>query len=154
MTDEELRTLVASLATSTASNAAEARANTEAIRESRIAAESRYEALDRQTRANAEAIRELNTGLASLQASAESQARSIEFMRENMTHNTETVASSLELAAASQRTAAAAMELSAQTSRNLDRLENDIADLQQMMGIVIRDNQADRGRITRLEEQD
>jgi hypothetical protein len=44
------------------------------------------------------------------------------------------------------------MELSANTSRNLDRLEQDIADLQQMMGIVIRDNQADRSRITRLEE--
>jgi hypothetical protein len=35
MTDEELRTLVASLATSTANNAAEARANAEAIRELR-----------------------------------------------------------------------------------------------------------------------
>jgi methyl-accepting chemotaxis protein len=98
----------------------------------------------------------------------QSQARSIESMRENISYNTETMASALELSALSQRTAAAAQEsaaasqaiaaealqLSAQTSRNLDRLENDIADLQQMMGIVIRDNQADRGRITRLEGQE
>ena len=107
MTDEELRTLVASLATATAS----------------------------------------------LQASSESQARSIEAMRESISFNTETVASSLELAAASQRTAAAAMDLSANTSRNLDRLENDIADLKQIVGIVIKDNQADQARITGLEGQ-
>jgi methyl-accepting chemotaxis protein len=75
-----------------------------------------------------------------------------EDMRENMSYNTQAVADGLELAAASNRTAAAAMELSANTSRNLDRLEQDIADLQQMMGIVIRDNQADRSRITKLEE--
>jgi hypothetical protein len=61
-----------------------------------------------------------------------------------MTYNTETMASALELAALSQRSAAAAMELSANTSRNLDRLENDIADLKQIVGIVIRDNQAER----------
>ncbi len=65
--------------------------------------------------------------------------------------------SALELAELSQRSAAVAqqsvaMELSANTSRNLDRLENDLADLKQIVGIVIRDNQADRGRITKLEE--
>jgi methyl-accepting chemotaxis protein len=131
MTDEELRTLVASLATSTASN-------TEAIKE----------------------LRE------TLRDDAESQARRIEMMWEGMSYNTDIMANALELSAISQRTAAAAQEsaaasqqlaaealqLSANTSRNLDRLENDIADLKQIVGIVIRDNQADRGRITRLEE--
>jgi methyl-accepting chemotaxis protein len=140
MTDEELRTLVASLATSTASN-------TEAIKELRATVES-------QERTMIEGF--------------QSQARSLESMRENISYNTETMATALELSALSQRTAAAAQEsaaasqaiaaealqLSAQTSRNLDRLENDIASLQQMMGIVIRDNQADRGRITRLEGQE
>jgi methyl-accepting chemotaxis protein len=82
----------------------------------------------------------------------DSLTQRFEDIRENMSYNTQAVADGLELAAASNRTAAAAMELSANTSRNLDRLEQDIADLQQMMGIVIRDNQADRSRITRLEE--
>jgi CO dehydrogenase/acetyl-CoA synthase alpha subunit len=140
MTDEELRTLVASLATSTANNAAEAHANAEAIRELRTTVEAQE--------------RVMTEGFATLRYNTDSQARNMEMMRENISYKTETIASSLELAAASQRTAAAAMELSAQTSRNLDRLENDIADLQQMMGIVIRDNQADRGRITRLEGQE
>jgi methyl-accepting chemotaxis protein len=85
-------------------------------------------------------------------AAIDSLTQRFEDMRENMSYNTQAVADGLELAAASNRTAAAAMELSANTSRNLDRLEQDIADLQQMMGIVIRDNQADRSRITRLEE--
>ncbi len=132
MTDEELRTLVASLAISTANNATEARANTEAIRELR----------------------------ATLTDSAERQARSIEALREGMSYNTEIMANALELSAISQRTAAAAQEtaaealqLSANTSRNLDRLENDIADLQQMMGIVISESRADRRRITQIEGQ-
>jgi hypothetical protein len=129
MTDEELRTLVASLAISTANNAVEAQANTEAVKE-------------------------LKTSLATLQASSESQLRSIEMMREGMSYNTGIMANALELSAISQRTAAEALQLSANTSRNLDRLENDIADLKQIVGIVIRDNQADRGRITRLEEQE
>jgi hypothetical protein len=71
-----------------------------------------------------------------------------------MSFNTETVASALELAAE-------ALKLSANTSRNLDRLESDITDLKQIVGIVIRDNQADsfacakgdRARITGLECQ-
>jgi predicted nucleic acid-binding Zn-ribbon protein len=124
MTDEELRTLVASLATSTANNAAEARANTEAIKELR----------------------------ATLTDSTESQARSIEALREGMSYNTDIMANALELSAISQKTAAEALQLSANTSRNLDRLESDIADLKQIVGIVIRDNQADRTRITRLED--
>jgi methyl-accepting chemotaxis protein len=92
-------------------------------------------------------------------AAIDSLAQRFEDTRESLSYNTQAVADGLELAAASNRTAAnglelaaAAMELSANTSRNLDRLEQDIADLQQMMGIVIRDNQADRSRITRLEE--
>jgi methyl-accepting chemotaxis protein len=161
MTDEELRTLVASLATSTANNERESRVNAEAIRELRVTVETQG--------------RVMTDGFATLRDSAETQARSIEALREGMTYNTETMASALELAALSQRsaaeaqrsaaaaqetaaaaleTAAAAMELSANTSRNLDRLENDIADLKQIVGIVIRDNQADRGRITRLEDQE
>ncbi len=120
MTDKELRTLVASLAVSTANNATEARTNTEAIRD-------------------------LTNGLTSLRETAESQARSIELMREGMTYNTETVANSLELAAE-------ALKLSASTARNLDHLRNDITEMKQMLGIVISDNKADRGRITKLEE--
>jgi methyl-accepting chemotaxis protein len=153
MTDDELRTLVANLAISTASN-------TEAIRESRTAADGRYEALERQGLTMLE-------GLASLQASSESQARSIESIREGMSFNTQTMASALELAAAAQRTAAAAqetaaavMELSANTSRNIDRLErninrteNNIDRLEQMVEIIIKDNQADRARISGLEGQ-
>jgi methyl-accepting chemotaxis protein len=94
---------------------------------------------------NAEAI-------SSLGASIEFQAQSIENMRENMSYNTQTVADGLKLAAAANQTAAAVMEMSANTSRNLDRLERDIADLKQIVGIVIRDNQADRSRISRLED--
>jgi hypothetical protein len=63
-----------------------------------------------------------------------------------MRFNTETVASALELAAE-------ALKLSANTSRNLDRLEQDITDLKQIVGIVIRENQANRTRITRIEGQ-
>jgi hypothetical protein len=126
MTDEELRTLVASLAVSTTGNA-------EAIRELR------------------ETLRENTESQA---RNAESQARSIEALREGMSYNTEIMTNALELSALSQKTAAEALQLSANTSRNLDRLESDIADLKQIVGIVIRDNQADRGRITRLEEQE
>jgi methyl-accepting chemotaxis protein len=114
MTDEELRTLVGSLATATASN-------TEAVK--------------------------------ALTATAEIQARNIETIRESMTYNTETVASSLELAAE-------ALKLSANTSRNIDRLErninrteNNIDRLEQMVEIIIKDNQADRARISGLEGQ-
>jgi methyl-accepting chemotaxis protein len=133
MTDEELRTLVASLAVSTTGNA-------EAIRELR---ETLRENTESQAR-NAE----------SQARNAESQARSIEALREGMSYNTEIMTNALELSALSQKTAAEALQLSANTSRNLDRLESDIADLKQIVGIVIRDNQADRSRITRLEEQE
>ncbi len=98
-------------------------------------------------------VANLATATASLQASAESQAKSIESMRENITYNTQTMADALEIAALSQRSAAAATELSANTSRNLDRLEQDISEMKQMIGILISENQADRTRITRLEEQ-
>jgi ActR/RegA family two-component response regulator len=100
-----------------------------------------------------------------------SQARSIESLRESASYNTETIATALELAAISQRTAAAAqetaaatqataastaaanMELSANILRAIDKSEQNIARLEQMMGIVIGEGRADRGRITRLEGQ-
>jgi hypothetical protein len=139
MTDNELGVYLANLAATAASNT---------------------EAITRQ----AESIRELRT---TMTEGFESQARSIESLRESVSYNTETMATALELAAISQRTAAAAqesaaaaqvtaaaaMELSANTSRNIDKLTLDIARLEQMMGIVIKDGQADRGRITRLEGQ-
>jgi methyl-accepting chemotaxis protein len=132
MTDDELRTLVVS--------------NAEATRELRATVE-------RQSQQSENQGRTITEGLASLQASSESQLRSIESMRESITYNTDIMANSLELAATSQKTAAEALQLSANTSRNLDRLERNIDRLEEMMGIVIRDNQADRTRITRLEGQ-
>jgi methyl-accepting chemotaxis protein len=132
MTDDELRTLVVS--------------NAEATRELRATVE-------RQSQQSENQGRTIGEGLASLQASSESQLRSIESMRESISYNTDIMANALELAATSQKTAAAAMELSANTSRNLDRLESDIADLKQIVGIVIRDNQADRARFSKLEGQ-
>jgi hypothetical protein len=69
MTDEELRTLVASLAVSTTGNA-------EAIRELR------------------ETLRENTESQA---RNAESQARSIEALREGMSYNTEIMTNALEL---------------------------------------------------------
>jgi methyl-accepting chemotaxis protein len=134
MTDDELKALVANLAIATTRN-------TEAIDRNAAAIDRNATAIDR----NATAIDRNATAISSL-------TQRFEDMRESLSYNTQAVADGLELAAASNRTAAAAMELSANTSRNLDRLEQDIADLQQMMGIVIRDNQADRSRINRLEE--
>jgi methyl-accepting chemotaxis protein len=139
MTDDELRTLVGNLAVATAGN-------TEATRELRATVERQSQQAENQGRT-------ITEGLASLQASSESQLRSIESMRESISYNTDIMANALELAATSQRTASAAMELSANTSRNLDRLERNIDRLEEMMGIVIRDNQADRARISRLEGQ-
>jgi methyl-accepting chemotaxis protein len=153
MTDDELRTLVGDLAVATAGN-------TEATRELRATVE-------RQSQQSENQRHTITEGLASLQAISESQLRSIESMRESISYNTDIMANALELSAISQRTAAAAQEsaaasqqlaaealqLSANTSRNLDRLERNIDRLEEMMGIVIRDNQADRARITGLEGQ-
>jgi hypothetical protein len=139
MTDEELKTLVAS--------------NAEATRELRATVERQAQRSENEGRTTAEGLASLKEGLASLQASSESQLKSIESMRESITYNTDIMANALELSAASQRTAAEALQLSANTSRNLDRLESDIADLKQIVGIVIRENQADRTRITNLEGQ-
>ncbi len=139
MTDDELRIYLANLAATAASNT---------------------EAITRQ----AESIRELRI---TMTEAFESQARSIESMRESISYNTDIMATALELAAISQRTAAAAqesaaasqvtaaaaLELSANTSRNLDRQEQDTAELKQMIGILIRDNQSDRVRFSRLEGQ-
>jgi capsid protein len=126
MTEEELRTLIGNLAVSTASN-------TEANRELRAIVESQE--------------RVMTEGFASLTATAESQARSIESMRESVSYNTEMVTSALTLVSE-------ALKLSANTSKNLDRLEIDIADLKQIVGIVISESQADRVRFSRLEGQD
>jgi capsid protein len=126
MTEEELRTLIGNLAVSTASN-------TEANRELRAIVESQE--------------RVMTEGFASLTATAESQARSIESMRESVSYNTEMVTSALTLVSE-------ALKLSANTSKNLDRLEIDIADLKQIVGIVISESQADWVRFSRLEGQD
>jgi hypothetical protein len=140
MTDNELGVYLANLAATAASQA-------ESIKELRISSENQANA----SREQAESIRELRT---TMTEGFESQARSIESLRESISYNIDTMASALELSAASQRTAAAAMELSASTSRNIDRLEQNIARSEQMLGILIRENQADRNRITRLEGQD
>ncbi len=110
---------------------------------------------------NAEAI-------ASLQTTAEVQLRAIESQRENIGSNAQMMADAMEMAAIaqqmvavtqqmaaksqetasqSQETAAIALRMSAETTRNIDRLE-------QMVEIIIRDNQADRTRISGLEGQE
>jgi hypothetical protein len=140
MTEEELRTLIGNLAVSTASN-------TEANRELRAIVESQGESI-RELRAAVESQERVMTeGFTSLTATAESQARSIESMRESVSYNTEMVTSALTLVSK-------ALKLSANTSKNLDRLEIDIADLKQIVGIVISESQADRVRFSRLEGQD
>jgi methyl-accepting chemotaxis protein len=153
MTDEELRTLVGSLAVATASNTEAIARQVESIRELRVTMTEGFESQSR----NIESMRE----------GFESQSRNIESMREGMSYNTDAMATALELAAISQRTAAAAqesaaasqvtaaaaLELSANTSRNLDRQEQDTAEMKLMIGILIRENQADRVRFSRLEGQ-
>jgi methyl-accepting chemotaxis protein len=141
MTDDELRALVAGLAVATAKN-------TEAIDRNTANIDRNAAAIDR----NAAAIDRNAATIDRNAAAINSLAQRFEDVRENMTYNTQAVADGLELAAASNRTAAAAMELSANTSRNLDRLEQDISDLKQIVGIVIDDSRADRSRITNLEE--
>jgi ribosomal protein L18E len=121
MTNDELRTLVASLAIATARNTENIDRNTEAVN--------------------------------SLRESIQIQARSIENIQENLSYNTQVVADGLELAAASNRTAAAAMEFSANTMRAIDKLGDEISDLKQIVGIVINDSRADRSRIVNLEDQ-
>jgi hypothetical protein len=134
MTTEELQALVAR--------------NAEAIASLQITVENQgrinTEAIESQGRINAEAI-------ASLRDTAEVQLRTIESQRENIGSNAQMMADAMTMAAISQQTAAQSQEtaaialrMSAETTRNIDRLE-------QMMGIVIRDNQADRERIRRLE---
>jgi hypothetical protein len=132
MTDEELRTLVGNLAVATASNTEAIARQAEANRELRVTVENQE--------------RVMTAGFASLTATAESQARSIESMRESVSYNTEMVTSALTLVSE-------ALKLSANTSKNLDRLEIDIADLKQIVGIVISESQADRVRFSRLESQ-
>jgi hypothetical protein len=99
------------------------------------------------------AIERDSQAINNLRESVQIQVQSIENIRENLSYNAQILADGLELAAAANRTAAAAMELSANTTKNIDRIENEIAELKQIVGIVIRDNQADRYRITKLEDQ-
>jgi hypothetical protein len=106
----------------------------------------------------AEQGRSTNEALSSLQASAESQARSIESqarsiesLRETTSYNNQMMADAIELSALSQRTAAAALELSANTARGIDQQRENIDRLENMIEILIRDNQADRARIRNLE---
>jgi hypothetical protein len=158
MTEEELRTLIGNLAISTASNTeanrelrAMVESQGESIRELRAAVESQErvmtEGFASLTATIASQERVMTEGFASLTATAESQARSIESMRESVSYNTEMVTSALTLVSE-------ALKLSANTSKNLDRLEIDIADLKQIVGIVISESQADRVRFSRLEGQD
>jgi CO dehydrogenase/acetyl-CoA synthase alpha subunit len=135
MTDDELRALVAGLAIATAKN-------TENIDRNAAAIDRNAAAIDR----NAEAVN-------SLRESIQIQARSIENIQENLSYNNQIIADGLELAAASNRTASAAMEFSANTMRAIDKLGDEISDLKQIVGIVINDSRADRSRIVNLEGQ-
>jgi methyl-accepting chemotaxis protein len=128
MTDDELRTLVGGLAVATARNT---------------------ENIDR----NSQAIDRNTEGINNLREAVQIQAQSIENIRENLSYNTQVVTDGLELAAAANRTAAAAMELSANTIRAIDQLRDEISDLKQIVGIVINDSRADRSRIVNLEDQ-
>jgi hypothetical protein len=136
MTDDELRALVEGLDAATARNTENIDRNSRNIGRSLVYSDRYSQAIGR------------------------SASRSQD-IREKMTHNTKVFADGMELLAASKRTAAEAMqlfanamELSANTSRNLDRLEQDIAHLQQLVGIVIQDSRADRGRIRNIEDQE
>jgi methyl-accepting chemotaxis protein len=160
MTDTELGVYLANLAATAASNTEAITRQSESIRELRTTMTEGFESQARSIEFLREGFESQSRSIESLREGFESQARSVESLRESVSYNTETMAASMELAASSQRTAAAsmetaaaAMEVSANTSRNLDRLEQDISELKQMLGILIRDNQADRNRITRLEDQ-
>ncbi len=148
MTNDELRSLVASLATATARNTESIDSLAHKLNDLTDATASNTQVVD----SLAHKLNDLTDVTASNTQVVDSLARRFEDIRENMTYNTQAVADGLELAAAANRTAAAAMELSANTSRNLDRLEQDIAELKQIVGIVIDDSRADRTRIRNLEE--
>jgi hypothetical protein len=70
-------------------------------------------------------------------------ARRVGDIRKNMTYNTQTFADSMALAAAAMELGEVAMELSANTSRNLDKLRQDIAELKKRVGIVVDDSRTD-----------
>jgi methyl-accepting chemotaxis protein len=148
MTDDELRSLVGSLATATARNTESIDSLAHKLNDLTDATASNTQVVD----SLAHKLNDLTDATASNTQVVDSLARRFEDIRENMTYNTQAVADGLELAAAANRTAAAAMELSANTSRNLDRLEQDIAELKQIVGIAIDDSRADRTRIRNLEE--
>ncbi len=139
MTDEELRTLVVS--------------NAEATRELRTIVERQTQRIESQERI-------ITDGLANLRSICESQLNNIENQRESIGHNAQMMADAMEMAAIaqqmaaksqevasqSQETAAIALRVSAETTRNIARSE-------QILGIVIRDAQADRVRFGKLEGQ-
>jgi hypothetical protein len=160
MTDDELRIYLANLAATAASNTEAITRQAESIRELRVTMTEGFESQSRSIESMREGFESQARSIESMREGFESQARSIESMREIMSYNTDAMATALELAAISQRTAAAsqvtaaaALELSANTSRNLDRQEQDTAEMKQMIGILIRENQADRVRFSRLEGQ-
>jgi methyl-accepting chemotaxis protein len=147
--------LVASLATATARNTESIDRIFQAIDRNTESIDRIFQAIDRNTESIDRNVQTIDRNALAIDRNAQaidSLGRRFEDIRENMTYNTQAVADGLELAAAANRTAAAAMELSANTSRNLDRLEQDIAELKQIVGIVIDDSRADRTRITNLEE--
>jgi hypothetical protein len=96
------------------------------------------EGLATATAKNTEAIAGQSEAIASLQVTAQIQLSAIENQRQSIGSNAQLMADSMEMAST-------ALRMSAETTRNIDRLE-------QMMGILIRDNQSDRARITKLEE--
>jgi hypothetical protein len=154
MTTEELQNLVGNVVTSVA-------ANSEAIDNLRVATDANAAAIG-SLRATIVDNERINTAaLRSFREAAESQARSIEAQRKTISANTQIMADAIQLSAIAQRSAAAvqetaaiaqrsaaaaALELSANTSRNIDRLE-------QTIEILIKDNQADRSRIRHLEDR-
>jgi uncharacterized phage infection (PIP) family protein YhgE len=149
MTDEELKTLVAGLATATAKNTESIDRNVQTVERNAQAIERNAQAIER----SAQAIDRNSLAIDNLRESAQLQAQSIENLREGLSYNTQIVTDGLELAAASNRTAAATMELVTHTARAIDQLRNEIADLKQIVGITINDSRADRSRIRSLEDQ-
>jgi hypothetical protein len=171
MTDDELRTLVADLVLSTRDLRATVESHERIItegfasqaastRELRITIESQSESI-KELRTTAERQEQITIeGLASLRAASESQLSAIENQRESIGHNAQMMADAMEMAAISQQmaaksqeiasqcqeTAAIALRVSAETTRNIARSE-------QILGIVIRDAQADRARFSKLEGQ-
>jgi Tfp pilus assembly protein PilE len=140
------------------------RVNNEAFAQLMTIAENQERKLELQNenlRANTQTMLEM----------AESQSRSIDSQRDSIGSNAEIMANAIQLAAIYQRTAAAAqeqgaviLEISANTTRSINLLEQSIILLKQthdqnidrlekMVEIIIKDNQADRERIRNMENR-